>query len=91
MRLPFEGGYYSGCGFYSNKYDKLTYTLTNNTNINGVRTLVSELHIVADQASTVTCTSETTSSRMSQVFNVSGTVHVYYIHALYASIILMHI
>ena len=23
MRLLFEGGYYSGCGYYSNKYGKL--------------------------------------------------------------------
>ena len=24
MRLLFEGGYYSGCGFYSNKYGNYT-------------------------------------------------------------------
>ena len=47
--------------------------LTSNTNIDGVRTLVSELRIVADQASTVTCISESTTSEDSAMFNVSGT------------------
>ena len=50
-----------------------TANLTSNTNIDGVTVLVSELRIVADQASTVTCISEATDSRMSQVFTVSGT------------------
>ena len=34
----------------------VTATVTNNTNINGVPTLVSELRIIADQPSNVTCT-----------------------------------
>ena len=51
----------------------VTATLISNTDINGVPVLVSELCIVVDQASTVTCGSESTSSEDSAVFNVSGT------------------
>ena len=51
----------------------VTATLISNTNIDGVPTLVSELRIIADQASTVTCTSEATTSEDSAMFNVSGT------------------
>ena len=47
-------------------------TLTNNTIINGVPVLVSELRIVADRASTVTCISGTTGSSTSRVLNVTG-------------------
>ena len=50
----------------------VTATLINNTNIDGVPTLVSEMRIVADQNSTVTCTSQTNSSSMSTTLNVSG-------------------
>ena len=53
-----------------------TATLISNTNINGVPTLVSELHIIADQASTVTCTSEIAGSAYSIMFNVSGIVWI---------------
>ena len=51
----------------------VTATLINNTNIAGVPVLVSELRIVAYQASTVTCDGEATGGTMSQVFNVLGT------------------
>ena len=47
-------------------------TLTNNTNVNGVRVLESELHIVADQASVVTC-SVTNRDPVSIEFSISGT------------------
>ena len=68
----------------------VTATLTRNTNISGVPTLESELHIVADQASTVTCTSEITSSRMSQEFNVSGTgMYMYILYYTYRILILV--
>ena len=50
----------------------VTATLTSNTNINSLPVLVSELRIVADQDSTVTCTSLTNSSSMSTTLNVSG-------------------
>ena len=50
----------------------VTAILISNTDINGVRTLVSELHIVADQASTVNCTSETTTSVASAMLNIAG-------------------
>ena len=50
----------------------VTATLITNTNINGVPTLVSQLRIVADQASTVTCDGEATGGTMSQGFNVLG-------------------
>ena len=52
----------------------VTATLISNANISGVPTLVSELRIIADQASTVICTSETiTGGETSGVLNVSGT------------------
>ena len=50
----------------------VTAKLTSNIDIDGVPILVSELHIIADQASTVTCTSETTTSSNNTLFNVSG-------------------
>ena len=53
----------------------VTAILISNTNRNGESILVSELHIVADQASTVTCTSETTTSEDSAMFNISGTYY----------------
>ena len=56
----------------------VTAILTSNTNIDGVPILVSELHIIADQASTVTCTSETNSSATSKVFTISGM----YVHCM---------
>ena len=55
----------------------VTATLISNTNISGVPTLVSELRIVADRASTVTCRSETISSEDSIMFSVSGIVWIY--------------
>ena len=63
----------------------VTATLTSNTNISRVPVLVSELRIVADQASTVTCTSETIPSENSAMFNVSGTCTymIISIHTLY--------
>ena len=58
----------------------VTATLINNTNIDGVPTLVSEMRIVADQNSTVTCTSQTNSSSMSTTLIVSGMYNVCNIH-----------
>ena len=55
-----------------------TATLTSKPNINGVPVLVSELRIIADQASNVTCTSNTNSSPMSKVFAISGM----YVHCM---------
>ena len=55
----------------------VTATLISNTNISGIPVLVSELHIIADQASTVTCIN-TNSGAMSQVFNISGM----YVHCM---------
>ena len=52
-------------------------TLISNTDINGVPTLVSELRIVADQASTVTCGSQATSRINSTMFHVSGTYNIH--------------
>ena len=51
----------------------VTAILISNTNRNGESVLVSELYIVADQASTVTCASETTTNEDSAMFNISGT------------------
>ena len=55
--------------------ENVTATLTSNTSIDGVPTLVSDLRIIADQASTMTCRSETANSNpmRSKVFNISGT------------------
>ena len=53
-------------------------TLISNTNISGIPVLVSELRIIADQASTVTCTSVTTSSNISEVLTISGM----YVHCI---------
>ena len=64
----------SGANKTSTINGNVTATLTRNTNINGVPVLVSELRIVADQPSTVTCTSETTTTANSTMFNVSGIV-----------------
>ena len=51
--------------------------------IDGVPVLVSELHIVADQASTVTCASETIPSEDSVTFDISGTYYYYtYMHCM---------
>ena len=51
-----------------------TATLTSNTNVGEIPVLVSELRIVADQASVVTCTSETGGGTASmKMFNISGT------------------
>ena len=57
-----------------------TLIITSNTNIDGEPVLVSELHIIADQASTVTCTSVTFRSNMSdsEVFTISGV----YVHCM---------
>ena len=46
-------------------------TLTNNTNVGGVPVLVSELRIVADQASVVMC-SGTNGVTVSMEFSISG-------------------
>ena len=62
----------------------VTATLRSKTDIDGEPVLVSELRIIADQASTVTCTSVTLSSNMSEVFNISGM----YSCALYGFILL---
>ena len=51
-------------------------TLTNNTDINGVRVLESKLYIVADQASMVMCT-VTNVGTWSTEFSISG---MYIIH-----------
>ena len=48
-------------------------TLINITIVNGVPVLESQLHIVADQNSTVTCDSVTNRSTASKEFFVSGT------------------
>lgn len=51
----------------------VTATLTYNGIMGGVRVLVSELRIVADQASVMTCTSVTTSTTATRMLNISGT------------------
>ena len=48
----------------------VTATRTSNTNDNGVSVLESELHIVADQSSTVTCT--VANGAMSREFSIAG-------------------
>ena len=56
----------------------VTATITNNTNINGVPTLVSELHIAADQNSTVTCTVPN-GGEASKEFYIAGTYYILYV------------
>ena len=58
--------------------ENVTAILTSNTNISGVPVLVSELRIIADRDSTVTCESVTTNSTMSKEFNISGM----YVHCI---------
>ena len=50
----------------------VTAIVTNNANIDGVPTLISELRIVADQASTVICTVQN-GSEASKEFYITGT------------------
>ena len=43
VRLLFEGGYYSGCGFYSNKYGTLFSLLFITVTVNRIRILITVL------------------------------------------------
>ena len=56
-----------------------TATLTSISNVGGIPVLVSELSVVANQASMVTCLSQTSGNITSTMFTISGMciIHVY--------------
>jgi hypothetical protein len=63
-----------GLNMTSIVHGDVTATLTSNTMIDGVPVLVSELHIIgADQSSVITCTSETNGTSARTMFDSSGT------------------
>jgi hypothetical protein len=58
--------------------ENVTAILTSNTRIGGVPVLVSELHIIgADQSSVISCTSETNGTSARTTFVSSGTCTMY--------------